>query len=223
MPLPQQHAPAKLQAAAACLHTYGEQQQQQQEQEHDCSGPIGRYFVQGNGSNKCLCSAAAAAARLNYTLGSADDVAVTPPAAACGSCTGSSQPSYQHACSNTTLDKGGNGSTSTSSGSPAGAGARVITSIYDLFSRRQRIFMLAVCASAAALAPLADTIYIPSLYAVRQDLHTSQELVAATVRTCSLADHHSCCMCAAVSFICLQRPGAGAVIPVFFCAICSVS
>jgi hypothetical protein len=42
--------------------------------------------------------------------------------------------------------------------------------------------MLAVCASAAALAPLADTIYIPSLYTVRQDLHTSPELAAATVR-----------------------------------------
>jgi hypothetical protein len=64
----------------------------------------------------------------------------------------------------------------------------VISSIYDLFSRRQRILMLAVCASAAALAPLADTIYIPSLYAVRQDLHTSQELVAATVRNHSLAN-----------------------------------
>jgi Major Facilitator Superfamily len=56
-----------------------------------------------------------------------------------------------------------------------------IASVYELHSQRQRTFILLIAAVAAFVVTFSDTIYLPSLVAIEQDLHASVEQVSATV------------------------------------------
>eukprot|EP00879_Flechtneria_rotunda_P011779 GHRR01012306.1.p1 GENE.GHRR01012306.1~~GHRR01012306.1.p1 ORF type:complete len:533 (+),score=148.56 GHRR01012306.1:152-1750(+) len=55
------------------------------------------------------------------------------------------------------------------------------TSIYDLISNRKRNLILFAAAVASLLVPFCDTIYLPALKAVGEDLNADQGLVAASV------------------------------------------
>jgi MFS transporter, DHA1 family, multidrug resistance protein len=55
------------------------------------------------------------------------------------------------------------------------------TTVYDFYSQRRRTFILLIAAVAAFTVPFSDTIYLPSLVAIEQDLHASVAQVSATV------------------------------------------
>jgi hypothetical protein len=54
-------------------------------------------------------------------------------------------------------------------------------SIYDLTSSRRRYAILVAVAIGSVLAPFSETVYLPALQAVGQELHADEGLVAASV------------------------------------------
>ncbi|KIZ03910.1 Bicyclomycin resistance protein [Monoraphidium neglectum] len=55
------------------------------------------------------------------------------------------------------------------------------TSIFNIYSRRQKAATLLVCSLGTCLVPVSDTIYLPALAAVQRDLGTTDTLVATSV------------------------------------------
>lgn len=56
-----------------------------------------------------------------------------------------------------------------------------VTSIYDVRSAKQKWFLLALASAVSMLLPFANTMYMPSLAAVRADLHTTETMTAASI------------------------------------------
>jgi hypothetical protein len=54
-------------------------------------------------------------------------------------------------------------------------------SIFELYTRKQKAYILSIVSLASLLVPLCDTVYLPALQSIQQEFGTMQQLVAASV------------------------------------------
>jgi hypothetical protein len=54
-------------------------------------------------------------------------------------------------------------------------------SIFELYTKKEKAYILSVVSLASLLVPLCDTVYLPALQSIQQEFGTTQQLVAASV------------------------------------------
>jgi hypothetical protein len=69
----------------------------------------------------------------------------------------------------------------TSSPSLASLRSSSSRSVFELYSKRQKAYILATVSLASLMVPLCDTVYLPALQSIQAEFATSQQLVAASV------------------------------------------
>jgi hypothetical protein len=54
-------------------------------------------------------------------------------------------------------------------------------SIFELYTKKEKAYILSIVSLASLLVPLCDTVYLPALQSIQQEFGTTQQLVAASV------------------------------------------
>ncbi|WIA13681.1 hypothetical protein OEZ85_007241 [Tetradesmus obliquus] len=54
-------------------------------------------------------------------------------------------------------------------------------SVFELYPKKQKAYILATVSVASLMVPLCDTVYLPALQSIQQEFRTTQQLVAASV------------------------------------------
>jgi hypothetical protein len=69
----------------------------------------------------------------------------------------------------------------TSSQSMASLRSASSRSVFELYNKRQKAYILATVSLASLMVPLCDTVYLPALQSIQHEFATTQQLVAASV------------------------------------------
>ncbi|KAF6252513.1 hypothetical protein COO60DRAFT_518888 [Scenedesmus sp. NREL 46B-D3] len=65
--------------------------------------------------------------------------------------------------------------------SMAGLRSASSLSIFELYNKKQKAYILSVVSLASLMVPLCDTVYLPALQSIQSEFGTTQQLVAASV------------------------------------------